>query len=106
MPQLHRGDRERDLGGMAAEPPDAPGIDPRGMAADMVLLEHDALRAAPRQMQRRGAAVEAAAEHDHIGGAGHGAAQLRTTALTAASVLGSAASSARVIGLTGGRRRK
>src|SRR5206468_827751 len=98
MPQLERGHRERDLGEVAAEAPYAAGVDARRMAPDMVLLQHDDRGARARQVQRRRAAVQPAAD-DHDIGRGH---QMRTTAFTAASSLGSAASSATVIGLTGG----
>ena len=47
----------------------AAGVDARGMAAGIVLLDHDDVDAAQRQMQRRRAAVDAAADDDDVGGA-------------------------------------
>jgi hypothetical protein len=101
VPQLHRSGGERDLGRMAAESPHAAGIDPRGVAPGIVLLQHQHLEAAPRKMKRRRAAVNAAADDDDVR-LRH---QPRSTALAASSVCGREASSARVIGFTGGRRR-
>ena len=101
---------------MASESTHATRIDARGMARDMILLQDEDAASGPRKMQRRGAAVQAAADDDDIG-YGHESleekrqraalcdAQMRTTAFTAASVFGNAASSATVIGFTGGRRR-
>jgi len=72
LPQFHRGNRQRDLGEVARELAHAAGIHARGMAAGIVLLDQDRLQPAQRQMQRGRAAVDAAADHDHIGGARHG----------------------------------
>jgi hypothetical protein len=103
MPDLHRGVGKRDLGDMARQLAHAAGIDAGGMAAGMVLLDQGDREPAQRAMQRRRAAMDAAADDDDIGAAGP--ARHRTTALTASSVTGRAASSASVTGLTGGRRR-
>ncbi len=53
VPDLHRGDRQRHLGKVAAETAHAAGIDARRVAPDMVLLDDGHPRAASRQMQRR-----------------------------------------------------
>ena len=101
VPQLHRIDGERDLGHIPRELPDAPGVHPRRVPAGVVLLQQEHLQPPHRAMQSGRAAVDAAADDDDVGpGGAH-----RTTALVAASVFGSAASSARVTGFTGGRRR-
>jgi hypothetical protein len=101
VPQLHRRDRQRHFGEMPAQPTHAAGIDSRGVARDMVFFDHDHAASRHCKMQRRRTAVEAPANHYHVGASDH----MRTTAFTAMSVWGSAASSATVIGLTGGRRR-
>src|SRR5262249_52143189 len=53
VPQLHGGDRERHLGEMAAEAAHAAGVDARGMAADVILLNDGDAGAAAREMPRR-----------------------------------------------------
>ncbi len=107
VPDRHRHHRQRDLGDVPAEPAHATGIDTGGMAADVVLLDQQHLHAAHRQMQRRGAALDAAADDDDVGlSPGRCSGHRRTTAFRAASVCGRLASSASVIGFTGGRRRK
>ena len=44
LPQLHRRDRERDLREMPRQLSHAAGIDARGMAAGIVLLDQDRLQ--------------------------------------------------------------
>jgi hypothetical protein len=68
LPQRHRGDRQRNLGDVAGELAHAAGIDARGVAAGIVLLDQDRLQSAQCQMQRRRTAVQAAADHDDVGG--------------------------------------
>ena len=73
---------QRDLGDVPGQLAHAAGVDARGVAAGVILLEHDpSRRAAP--VQRGGAAVDAAADDDDVGGAG----SLATDRRTAASVL-------------------
>ena len=73
---------KRHLGDVAGKLAHAAGVDARGVPARVVLLEQDRLDPAQRQMQRGGAAVDAAADDDDIGRAGH----CRATAAVAASV--------------------
>ena len=101
VPELHRIDGERDLGHIPRELPHAPGVHARRVPAGVVLLQQEHLQPPQRAMQSGRAAVDAAANDDEVGPRG----AHRTTALVAASVFGSAASSARVTGFTGGRRR-
>jgi len=68
LPQRHRGDRQRHLRHMARQLAHAAGVDAGGMAAGVVLLQQSHGGTAQRQMQRRRAAVNAATDHDHIGG--------------------------------------
>ena len=49
---------------MASESTHAPSIDARGMARDMILFEHQDAAPGSRKMQRRGAAMQAAATLD------------------------------------------
>jgi hypothetical protein len=103
VPQRHRGIGKRDFRDMARELAHAAGIDARGVAPGMVLLEQDDREAAQGAVQRGGAAMNPAADDDHIRAAALSA--HLTTALTAASLCGRPASSASVIGFTGGRSR-
>ena len=101
LPDLHGGNRQRHLGDVAGELPHATSVNPGGVSTDVVLLQHDRLDTAQREMQRGGAAMNAAADDNDIGGAGH----CRTTAANAASFCGRLANSASEIGFTGGRSR-
>jgi hypothetical protein len=92
-PHLHGLDRERDLGRIAAEPTDPAGVHARGMTAHRVLLDHQAAQSPPRQLQRRGASVQATADDDGIQGHAASPSPCR------------AASCVRLIGLIGGRIR-
>ncbi|MDR8969629.1 hypothetical protein FEP58_06020 [Burkholderia multivorans] len=67
VPQLARQQRKRNLLERPAERTHAAGVDARRMARDVVGLEHDHARAAPRELPRAARAVQAAADHDRIG---------------------------------------
>ena len=84
-------------GNVARELAHAARIHARGVPSGIVLLDQDRPQAAQGQMQRRRAAMDAAADDHDVGGA-H---RQRSTALRSASAIGSEASSARVIGFTG-----
>ena len=71
FPDVHRGDRQRYLMDVARQLPHAARIDARGVAAGIVLLDQDRLQAAQREMQRRRAAMDAAADDHDIGRARH-----------------------------------
>ena len=86
---------------MPRELANAAGIDAGSMAAGVVFLDQHRLHAGEAQMQRGRASVDAAADDDRIHVLGHP----RTTALTSASLFGTEASSASVIGFTGARSR-
>ena len=86
---------------MPRELADAAGVHARGVPAGIILLDQRRLQAGKAQMQRGGASVDAAADDDRIHVFGHP----RTTALMSASLFGTAASSASVIGFTGARSR-
>ncbi len=105
MPDLHRHDRQRNFGDVPAEATHAASIDTRGMATGVILLDQQRLDATHSQVQCRRAALDATADDDDVGLRPGGRTHNRTTALRAASVCGKAASSASVIGFTGGRRR-
>ena len=101
LPDLHGGNRQRDLGDVAGELPHATSVNPGGVSTGVVFLQHDRLDTAQREMQRGGAAMNAPADDNDIGGAGH----CRTTAVKAASFCGKLANSVSEIGFTGGRSR-
>ena len=86
---------------MARELAHPAGVDARGMAAGVVFLDQDRFHAPQRQMQGRRTAMDAATDDDDVGGTHY-----LSTALRSASLIGSEASSASVIGFTGGRSRK
>ncbi len=95
MPHVHRFERDRHLGEIAAKRADAGGGRARRVAADPRALENDDTLAGTREVKRRGQAVQAAADHDDVGMiARHGSASYS-----------SAASSPSVIGFSGGRTR-
>jgi len=101
LPDSHRVDRKRDLGDLPCKLPDAAGIHARGVAAGIVLLDQHRLHSGEAQMKRGRASMDAATHDDGIRKLRHP----RTTAWTSASVFGTAASSASVIGFTGARSR-
>ena len=53
---------------VARELAHAAGVDARGVPSGIVLLDQDGLQPAQRQMQRRLAAMDAAADHHDVGG--------------------------------------
>ena len=67
MPQLHRGGREWDFSWMPAEAPHASRVHARRVSAHVVFLDHRDGGAAARQVQRRRAAMQTAADDDHVG---------------------------------------
>ena len=67
LPEFERSHRKRHFREMPSQPPHAARVHARGMTCNVVLLEHDHLHAGPRQMQRRRAAVEAAADDNDVG---------------------------------------
>jgi len=92
VPHPHGGDRQRDLRCGTQQPAHAAGIDARGVPAGGVLLDQDDLEAAPGDLQGARAALDAAADDQHIGSHAHSAASM-------------AASSPSVTGFKGGRMR-
>src|SRR5262249_54992331 len=99
FPNPHRADRERDFGDVAGELADAAGINAGGMAAGIVLFNQHRFEPGKTEMQRGGAAVNAATHDDGVGYSGHP----RPPASAPAPVSGRPASSDSIIGFPGAR---